>query len=174
MIRKIGGLAAACALFLFLLVFSRGAQAIDGFSVAVGHGDDNTALVRFGLTDRWRKREPLDEWRLAGYWELTAAIWDNPDHSTAELGFTPVFRIEKKSIFFEGAIGVHLVSTHISAARTFSTALQFGEHLGAGFYFGPRQRYDLSVRIQHLSNGHIRSPNPGINFWMMRLQYNLE
>ena len=171
MIRKIGGLAAACALFLFCTA----AQAVDGIAIEVGHGDDNTALVRLGLLDRWRDRAgPLEEWRLAGYWELTAAIWDNPDHSTAELGFTPVFRIERKSIYVEGAIGVHLVSTHISAARTFSTALQFGEHVGAGFYFGPGQRYDLSVRIQHLSNGHIRKPNPGINFWMVRLQYSLE
>ena len=167
MIRKI---AVAAAVF----VASFNVHGFDGVSVEAGYGDDNTALVRFGLVDRWRKREPLDEWRLAGYWELTAGIWDNPDHSTAELAFTPVFRIERKSIFFEAAIGVHLVQTQISAARTFSTALQFGEHLGAGFYFGPRQRYDLSVRIQHLSNGHIRSPNPGINFWMVRLQYNLE
>jgi len=174
MIRKIGGLAAACALFLFLLVFSAGAKAVDGISVEVGHGDDNTALVRFGLEDRWRKRTMIEEWSLAGYWELTAGVWCNPDHSTADVGFTPVFRIERKAIYFEGAIGVHLVTTHISAARTFSTALQFGEHVGAGFYFGPGQRYDLSVRLQHLSNGHIRTPNPGINFWMVRLQYNLE
>jgi lipid A 3-O-deacylase len=174
MIRKIGGLAAACALFLFLLVCSAAARAVDGMSVEVGHGDDNTALLRVGLQDRWRKRTMIEEWRLAGYWDLSAAVWDNPDSTTADGGFTPVFRVERKSIFFEAAIGVHLVTSHISAARTFSTALQFGEHLGAGFYFGPGQRYDLSVRIQHLSNGHINTPNPGINFWMVRLQYSLE
>ena len=168
MIRKIGGLAAACALFLFCTA----AQAVDGIAIEVGHGDDNTALVRLGLLDRWRDRAgPLEEWRLAGYWELTAAIWDNPDHSTAELGFTPVFRIERKSIYVEGAIGVHLVSTHISAARTFSTALQFGEHAGVGVRSG---RYDISARIQHLSNGGVSSPNPGINFVLVRLQYYLE
>ena len=167
MIRKIA-LAAA------MWIAAPSAWCIDGVSVEVGHGDDNTALLRLGIEDRWRKRTMIEEWRLAGYWEFTAGIWDNPDHSTAELGFTPVFRIERKSIFFEGAVGVHLVSTHISAARTFSTALQFGEHFGVGFYFGPSQRYDLSMRIQHISNGHIRTPNPGINFWMVRLQYSLE
>ena len=167
MIRKIAIAAAAC-------VASFNACAVDGVSLEIGHGDDNTVLLRLGLVDRWRKSEPLEQWRLAGYWELTAAVWDNPDSSTADVGFTPVFRVERQSIYVEAAIGVHLVTSHISAARTFSTALQFAEHLGAGFYFGPDQRYDLSVRIQHLSNGHIRTPNPGINFWMLRLQYSLE
>jgi lipid A 3-O-deacylase len=174
MIRKIGGVAVACALFLSLALFAAGARAIDGISIEVGHGDDNTSLLRLGLQDRWRKRTMIEEWRLAGYWDLSAAVWDNPTYSTADVGFTPVFRIERRSIYVEAAIGVHLVTTHISAARTFSTALQFGDHVGAGFYFGPGQRYDLSFRLQHLSNGHIDTPNPGINFWMVRLQYNLE
>ena len=147
---------------------------IDGLSVEVGAGDDSTSLLRFGLVDRWRKRTLLEEWRLAGYWEFSAGIWDNPTESTADVGATPVFRIERRALYVEAAIGVHLVTTHISAARTFSTALQFGDHLGAGYQFGPRERYDLGVRLQHMSNGHIRTPNPGINFWIVRLQYSLE
>ena len=174
MIRKIGAAAGARGLFVAIFLFSAGAQAIDGISVEIGHGDDRTAALRLGLEDRWRKSQLISEWRLAGYWELAAALWDNPDESTANVSLTPVFRIERKSIYLEAAIGVHLVTTHISAARTFSTALQFGEHLGAGFYFGPGQRYDLGMRVQHISNGHIRSPNPGINFVLVRLQYSLE
>jgi hypothetical protein len=27
------------------------------------------------------------------------------------------------------------------------------------------------VRLQHLSNGGIRNPNPGINFLVLRVQY---
>jgi lipid A 3-O-deacylase len=38
-------------------------------------------------------------------------------------------------------------------------------------YFG---RYDVSLRVQHLSNGGLRDPNPGINFVLVRLQYSLE
>jgi hypothetical protein len=167
MIRKIALAAAVC-------VASFNAHGVDGISVEVGHGDDNTVLFRLGLQDHWRKRALIEEWHLAGYWDLSAGVWDNPDHSTADLGFTPVFRIERRSIYVEAAIGVHLVTTHISAARTFSTALQFGDHVGVGFYFGPGQRYDLSFRLQHLSNGHLETPNPGINFWMVRLQYSLE
>ena len=170
MIRKIGGLAAACALFLF----SPAAQAVDGVSVEVGRGDDRTSALRIGLTDRWHKRTMIEEWRLAGYWELAGSVWDNPDESTADVSLTPVFRVERKSIYVEAAIGAHLVTSRISAARVFSTALQFGSHFGTGFYFGAGQRYDLGVRLQHISNGHLESPNPGINFVLVRLQYSLE
>jgi lipid A 3-O-deacylase len=166
MIRKIAAGAATC-----LALASSGALAVDGVAVEYGRGDDRTNLLRIALTDQWRKRVPLQEWRLAGYWEVSGAVWDNRDDSTADLGFTPVFRFERKALYIEAAIGAHLVQTHISASRTFSTALQFAEHLGVGVYLG---RYDLSLRVQHLSNGGIHSPNPGINFALLRLQYALE
>ena len=145
---------------------------IDAAAVEVGYGEDRTAVLRIALTDSWRKREPLAEvWRLAGYWDLSAALWDNAVDSTLDVGVTPVFRVERGRFYVEGAIGFHLVQTHISAARSFSTAFQFGDHVAAGYYFG---RYDLQLRLQHLSNGGLAEPNPGINFALLRLQYALE
>ena len=176
MIRKIGAVAAAGVLFILSLLFlAPGAHAVDGWVVEVGRGDDRTNLVRVGFIDEWRKRELRGhEWHLAGYWEFTAGLWDNRDESTADIGATPVFRLQREMIYVEGAIGFHLVSTRISAARLFSTSFQFGDHLGAGMRFGPGRRYDLGMRVQHLSNGGVRSPNPGINFVLVRLQYDLE
>jgi hypothetical protein len=147
---------------------------IDGLSVEVGAGEDRTGVLRLGITNRWRERTRLDAWQLAGYWEVQAAIWDNPDFNTADVGVTPVFRFERRRFFLEAAVGLHLVTTHISAARTFSTALQLGSHLGAGFYFGPGERYNLGLRVQHISNGGVREPNPGINFVLLRLERDLE
>jgi len=161
----------ACGAVLIFLS-SPSCFAVDGVALETGRGEDRTNLLRVSLTDSWRKRVPLGNvWRLAGYWEFSAGLWDNADDSTAEVGVTPVFRVERGRFFVEGAIGFHLVQTHISAHRTFSTAFQFGDHLGAGMYFG---RYDLSLRLQHLSNGGLREPNPGINFVLVRLQYALE
>jgi lipid A 3-O-deacylase len=176
MIRKIGAMAVAGALFFLASLFvAPGAHAVDGLVLEAGRGDDQTYLVRIGFIDEWRKRERGGhEWHLAGYWEFTAGLWDNKDESTADLGATPVFRLQRKAIYVEGAIGFHLVSTRISAARVFSTAFQFGDHLGAGMRFGPGRRYDLGMRVQHLSNGGLRKPNPGINFLLVRLQYDLE
>jgi hypothetical protein len=141
--------------------------------VEYGRGDDRTNLLRVAVVDKWRKSQAPDppEWRLAGYWEVSAAVWDNRDESTADVGFAPVFRIERRALYLEAAIGAHLVQARISAARTFSTALQFAEHLGAGIHSG---RYDFGLRVQHLSNGGVHSPNPGINFVLVRLQYALE
>lgn len=171
MIRKIGALAAAGALFFL----AAAAHAVDGIALEAGHGDDSTSLLRLSVTDSWRKRAPATrEWRLAGYWEISAGVWDNKDESIADIGVTPVFRIERNAAYLEAAIGVHLVSTHISAHRTFSTSFQFGDHLGAGFRFGPQDRYDFGVRVQHISNGGVSSPNPGINFFLVRLQRELE
>jgi hypothetical protein len=168
MIRKIAVLAASC----FLMGTSSAVFAIDGLAVELGRGDDHTSVLRVALADYWRKREPLAHiWRLAGYWEFSFALWDNPDESTANLGVTPVFRFERNRFYIEAAIGFHLVQTHISAQRSFSTAFQFADHVGAGMHFG---RYDLCLRVQHISNGGVSSPNPGINFVLMRLHYALE
>ncbi|HKU47210.1 MAG TPA: acyloxyacyl hydrolase [Burkholderiales bacterium] len=150
------------------------AHAIDALGVETGIGDDRTAMIRLSVIDRWRKHqnERSDVWRLAGYWDFSGALWDNSTESTADVGITPVFRVERNALYIEGAIGVHFVQARISAHRSFSTALQFGTHAGAGLHLG--KKYDLGVRIQHLSNGHLKQPNPGINFALVHLQYALE
>jgi lipid A 3-O-deacylase len=165
MIRKIAAAAAAC-------VLSSTGYCVDGMVVEIGRGDDRTSLLRVAVIDYWHDRpEGMRDWRLAGYWELAAGAWDNHDESTADVGLTPVFRIERESLYLEAAIGLHLVQTRISAARVFSTSFQFGDHLGAGMRF---DKYDFGIRLQHISNGGIRRPNPGINFLLVRFQYNLD
>lgn len=158
---------------LFFLASS--AHAAEGISAEIGYGDEQTKMARFAIEHHWRVRENvLDGWHLAGYWEFSFGIWDNADESTADVAATPVFRLQRDSIYLEGAIGFHLVTSHISAQRTFSSAFQFGTHVGAGYRFGPARRYDLGLRLQHISNGGLREPNPGINFVSVRFQYDLE
>jgi lipid A 3-O-deacylase len=149
------------------------AHAIDALGVETGIGDDRTGMLRLSVIDRWRKHQTdrAEVWRLAGYWEFSGALWDNAEESTADVGITPVFRVERKALYIEGAVGVHFVQARISAHRSFSTALQFGTHVGAGLHLG---KYDLGVRIQHLSNGGVAHPNPGINFALVHLHYALE
>lgn len=158
-----------------LFFLAAGAHADHGLAMEIGRGDEDTNLLRLSFVHAWRKGEPAaPDWHLAGYWEFSAAIWDNHDESTADVSATPVFRFQRDSIYLEGAIGFHLVTSHISAHRTFSSAFQFGTHVGAGYRFGPARRYDLGLRVQHISNGGLREPNPGINFVIVRFQYDLE
>jgi lipid A 3-O-deacylase len=168
MIRKITALAAAW-------LFASPALGVDAVALELGGGEEHTSLLRIAVVDFWRDRpRPFGDWRFDGYWEFSAAVWDNPEESTANIGATPVFRLARGSGYVEGAIGFHLVQTRISAERVFGTSFQFGDHIGAGFYFGEDRRFDLGLRLQHLSNAGIRHPNPGINFVLIRLQYRLD
>ena len=147
-------------------------HAIDALALEVGYGEDRTSILRFAVVERWnRKPRPLGhKWQLTGYWDFSAALWDNAVESTADLGITPVFRFERGALYLEAAIGLHLVQTRISASRVFSTAFQFGDHVGIGWHSG---RWDFATRLQHLSNAGIDHPNPGINFVLLRAQYEL-
>jgi len=74
--------------------------------------------------------------------------------------------------YLEAAVGLHLLShTSVSLERRFSTAFQFGNHLGLGLRFGSQRAFDLGYRFQHLSNAGIKRPNQGINFHQVRFQY---
>ena len=173
MIRKI-----AAGAFV-LLTFTPSAYCVDGVSVEVGRGNDRTNAIRVATQWNWRKQHALDErWRLHGYWEASAGAWESDDDSSADFALTPVFRFERhgrqRVPYLEAAIGFHILSRHISRERQFSTNFQFGDHIAAGLRFGPRARYDVGVRLQHLSNGGIRHPNPGINFVLLRFQYHLD
>lgn len=169
-------------LLLGALLFSGSAFAVDGVSVEYGNGDA-TDMVRAGLIWNWDKQWFTEgDWHVTGFWELSLGRWDG--HSGAgnnqnitDIGITPVFRFQQKkpsgmAPYLEAAIGFHLISpTFINGDRKFSTALQFGDHLGAGVRFGDRQQFDLGYRFQHLSNGGIKKPNQGINFNQVRFAY---
>src|SRR5688572_18612268 len=107
MIRAFAGLAAAC-----LVAFP--AHATDALALEIGRGEDRTNLLRFAVVDRWdrKPRELGGKWQLAGYWEFSAALWDNAVESTADIGITPVFRFERGAFYLEAAIGLHFVQTH--------------------------------------------------------------
>lgn len=154
--------------------FSCAASAIDAVGVEVGYGEDNTRLLRFSVAGTWREPPAGADWKFHGYWEASAGLWDNADFTTANIGLTPVFRLQKSGFYVEGGVGLHFVTTHISAHRVFSTSFQFGEHIGCGLRFGEGGRYDLGLRVQHISNAGIDEPNPGINFAILRFQYYLK
>jgi len=184
MIRKTA-LAAALALGVI-----SSAQAVDSVSFEWGRGSENTALWRAGVQWNWPHRWFAQRaWTLGAYWDLQVGRWSGPEHrgqrdagqdETWDIGFTPVFRLsraERTAIapYAEGAIGFHMLSDlNINFRRIFTTHFQYGDHIGAGARFGPGYRYDAQVRLQHLSNGGLAHPNPGINFLQLRLAYHFD
>ena len=166
-------------------------RAFEAFSLTVGAADRNhgyepvedTYLVRIGARRGWFDGERSGLWRWRGFWEFEAGYWRWDDErirpeggeELAEVAATPVFRLERTSgyesgarPFVEGAVGVHLISETLVSSRDMSSHFHFGSHVGAGWYFGRNDRYELALHIQHLSNAGLKEPNPGINFVLLK------
>src|SRR5262245_31838423 len=163
-----------------LAVASAPALALDGVAVEAGKGDSSD-MGRIAVQWDWNKRWfQGTDWHLGGYWDLGIGYWKWKDalpgqnEDTVEIGLTPVFRVQRKDLqglYGEAAIGFHLLSKTSLGDKRFSTAFQFGDHLGVGYRFGAKSALDLGYRYQHLSNASIKHPNNGINFTQVRLQY---
>ncbi len=161
-----------------LLMMSGPVAAVDGMTVEYGgYDDDRSSMVGAGVQWQWSKRWfQGNGWHLGGYWDLSAARWerDPTNAHLTDISLTPVFRLQGDGLqgaYFEGGIGIHLLSSTKLDDKRFGSAFQFGDHLGFGYRFGARGAYDLGYRYQHLSNGNIKETNDGINFHQFRLQY---
>jgi hypothetical protein len=137
--------------------------------------------LSWDLKDRPAKR---DESGLGIRLDGQVAYWLGKGKPTEhghvwDFSATPVFRwtFEKPIVprlFIEGGLGVHLLSaTRINNDRIFSTAFQFGEMIGIGTSFGPRNEYEVRAFVQHVSNGRIKLPNWGLTYPGITFSYAL-
>jgi lipid A 3-O-deacylase len=160
-----------------------GAEVAGADSVAVWLGSGNHADLA-GVSIQWDARAPVREYdasRLTRHLELAASYIQGrarSEHNNdiAVVGATPVLRLERPqgnlTLFLEGGIGIRLLSdATLYDNRHFSTAFQFGELLGVGLRFGPRQIYEVGMRVEHISNGGIKEPNDGISFATIHWAY---
>jgi hypothetical protein len=138
--------------------------------------DVRTAIA--GVTWDWDWRREFARGVAGGYWELSVGQWqaDGPPRSgsafVTQLGVTPTIRLRPHGDsrwFFEAGIGANvLMPVYRSESKRFSTAFNFGDHIGIGRRFGADGRQELSLRLQHFSNAGIKHPNPGENFIQLR------
>ncbi len=115
---------------------------------------------------------------LTLHWDVWASHWQapRPDGTGAgysQIGATAMWRHllgePGTPWFLELGLGGTVMDRLYATPRNrFSTAFQFTEVLGLGYRFGERQAYELSLRLQHYSNGGIKEPNPGANFVKLR------
>ncbi len=157
------------------------ALAVDSVSFETGYGD-HTRMVRVAIQSTWDKQWwKSNGTHVGGHWDLSLAHWrgsragDNRGHSQdiAVLGLTPVFRLQNNSLrgfYVEAGIGAYLLSDlYDNDGKRFSTAFQFGDHVGLGYFFS--NDLEIGLRIQHFSNASIKKPNPGVNFAIVQLRY---
>ena len=167
-----------------LLIEASGLAFADQFGVQVAAGVGDYHVKKLDLGVVW---DPALTWWQIGDWhfsligEVHAAWWHtnegNVHNDIGEIGVTPVIRFIKGAgsirPFVEIGAGIRLLSSpRISSDFTLGTAFQFADLAGVGVQFGTRQQYLAGYRFQHISNGGINEPNPGINFSQLYLQYN--
>lgn len=167
-----------------VLFSAAGLAAADQFGVQVAAGVADHHLKRLDLGLVW---DPNLTWWQIGDWhfsligEAHVAWWHTNEgdvhDNIGEIGVTPIIRFIKGSgsirPFIEAGAGVRLLSSPtISSDFTLATAFQFAPMAGIGVQFGSRQQYQAGYRFEHISNGGIKEPNPGINFSQLYLQYN--
>jgi len=154
----------------------------DAFFVQLGVADEVTAAtagVTWDLKPNWLS----SAWSV--YIEASLSRWQSrggqpSDSGTLmQLALIPVFRYrfdEARSPWFvEGGIGPTVTSSIYRSREThFSTAFNFGDHLGVGYAFGQTRNSEVVLRAEHFSNAGIKEPNPGKNFIELRFAHHLK
>jgi hypothetical protein len=180
-INKIGkSLAAVAAVFAAQSAFAADGW-FDSASFEVG-GGEHVQMVRGALQSDWNKNWlPSYGHHISGYWDFNLAQWRGNayrgvtgDHQNITvIGVTPVFRYErddKLGWYAEGGIGASLFSQlYDNSGNRLSTAFEFADHIGAGYVLD--NKWDVSARIQHYSNGGIKHPNSGVNWFVLKAAY---
>ena len=142
----------------------------------------NTHGFTAGVTWDWAREWSLAGGRVTGYWEASVSEWSYlaaEARRTAwlgQVGLIPVFRYRPAGgashWFFEAGVGLTLTtSLYETDRKRFSTSFNFGDHIAVGRNFGQRSEHELSLRLQHFSNGGIKHPNPGEDFIQLRYAY---
>lgn len=157
-------------------------MAIYGEAGSAPHGDATTHIASAGVMVPWSPSFLPSGGASSAYWDLFVAHWQAKEfggdghQSYTQLGAIATWRYRfdagRSPWFGEAGLGaLAMDKVYRTPAREFSTAFQFTEVFGLGRNFGSRQEHALSLRFQHISNGGIKSPNPGENTWRVRYAY---
>lgn len=118
------------------------------------------------------------------YSEVTVARWvaDEPGPADSrrftQFGIAPVLRIQYPALvpgfFVDLGVGAYLITPlYEHNGKRFGSAYNFGDQIGFGIQVGRNGRQEISLRLQHFSNGGIKQPNPGENFLQARFLFRL-
>jgi len=149
---------------------------------AIGQGDGNVKSVALGF-DLYSKIKWFADgnWHLTPYTEFMVSYWEGDAGHTGteslhEGGLSVYGRyIRKKtkklsiSPYFDAGIGLHYITEDKIEGKELGRQWLAGSNLGIGLILGESEKFDVGVRIRHLSNGGTEDINWGINHIMLRL-----
>ena len=154
---------------------------VRGFFAQMGVADEVTAGTAGVI---WNLRGgPNDRWSV--YAEASVSRWQSrgghaTDHGVlTQVALVPTLRYRfgegDSPWFVEGGIGATITSSvYRSSDKHFSTAFNFGDHIGVGRAFGAARKDEIVLRAEHFSNAGIKHPNPGENFLELRYVHHFD
>ena len=167
------------AMLITSLPQTAGAVSLDNASLEFGTGA-RVRMVRLAVQSDFESKWFVGNGRhLSGYWDASLAQWRGSAYQNIKgqhqnitnIGLKPVFRYQRDDgmgWYAEGGIGVNLLSERYdNDDNRLSTLFQFSDHIGGGYVF-PNQ-WEVGMKIEHFSNGGIKSPNSGANFLMLKV-----
>ena len=168
---------------LAALLAKPSAAAPDAIFIQAGTAG-STHEASIGLAWDWKGWPLAESASLTGHWELALSRWSFRKGEVREspwlvqVSAIPVLRwrpSEGSSAWFvQGGVGATLTSHRYETERkNFSTCFNFGDHLAVGRSFGARREREIALRLEHFSNGGIKEPNPGENFFELRFTQRL-
>ncbi len=125
-------------------------------------------FVNWNLPWRWDLGK---EWRLQSRLDFSAGWLGNrsTDAAIGTVGPTLLLRRERLPLSFEAGTGPTLLSRHTFPASDVGSELQFSTF--AGLNWDLAKHWSLGYRFDHISNGGLASPNPGLRMHLLSLSY---
>ncbi len=107
--------------------------------------------------------------------ELAIATLPTSQENRLFVSLGPVWRlpIRSPSLFVELGISPTLLSSSSFNGHDMGGNFHFTSSAAVGKTFGARDAFSLSLRIQHTSNGSIKSTNPGMDMIGLNFSFNL-
>ncbi|MES3025395.1 MAG: acyloxyacyl hydrolase [Pseudomonadota bacterium] len=170
-------------------VVGRGAVLLPALAVAAppldhvsleGGTNSKIRMLRVAVQSDWL--EPVASFEhllLTGQWDASLAYWRATSYrntpgqkqNIAGIGVSPVLRLQGrggKGWYAEAGIGVYLLSDYYdNDGNKLSTRFQFGDQIGLGYVFS--NKWDAGLKLQHFSNGSLKRPNNGVNFFLVKV-----
>jgi hypothetical protein len=118
------------------------------------------------------------DWRIYSDFYLrprveVSAGWINSQDADGFIGtLGPVVELRKGKfpVTLEGGVSPTVLSRYHFGGMDFGGRFQFTDHVGVNWEV--TRQFSVGARFQHMSNGGISEPNPGLNLLMLSARYN--
>jgi lipid A 3-O-deacylase len=136
---------------------------------------DSARQAVIGVQSPWPIHYQGDNWIT--FWQGELGEWwtkKDGEHytSSTEIAVGPVGRYylnDSRNVYAEGVANISFIAPRYwRDSEQEGTVFDFGGAMALGYKFGTALGNEISLRAEHFSNGGMKDPNPGRNFFQIR------